>query len=146
MTVPSSCRGDERVITQFDSGAGPRGVRAKHLHATTPAIREAMCTQDEAMLNSPELIPDSMLLAILTLLAKVEDADKPEQTRGIRSFDPRFRKLIAMEQSLRHKRCEDLCREGADSRACKALYSPPLLDPNTVYDDVCQAPLRRSHA
>ena len=25
-----------------------------------------------------------------------------------------------------------LCREGADSKACKALYSPGLLDPNAV--------------
>ena len=36
------------------------------------------------------------------------------------------------EKSLRHRRCMDLCREGADSNSCKALYKPDLLDPNNV--------------
>ena len=37
-----------------------------------------------------------------------------------------------MEKALRQQRCADLCREGADSKACKALYAPGLLDPNAV--------------
>ena len=29
-----------------------------------------------------------------------------------------------VRQALRHKRCEEFCREGADAKACKALYCP----------------------
>ena len=42
----------------------------------------------------------------------------------------------AHEASLRHQRCDDLCREGADSNACKALYAPGLLDPAAAFDEM----------
>ena len=41
-----------------------------------------------------------------------------------------------VETALRHKRCEDFCREGADSKACKALHAPAPSDPNVVFDEM----------
>ena len=40
------------------------------------------------------------------------------------------------ESYMRHKRCEDLCREGADSKACKALCAPGLLDPGAAREEM----------
>ena len=47
---------------------------------------------------------------------------------------PKSRQALTadMEKALRHKRCEDFCREGADANACKALYSNSLLDPDNA--------------
>ena len=91
------------AAAKLDSGAGPAGVRSKHLHAASPAVRTALAAQDQAMLNSPEEIPWALLLAILTLLPKKEGASAPTEMRGIRSFEPRFRQLITMEHAVRQK-------------------------------------------
>ena len=50
-----------------------------------------------------------------------------------------------MEKPLRHKRCEDLCREGADSSACKALHKPDPLDPSAVFDEMSSKHPRAPH-
>ena len=42
----------------------------------------------------------------------------------------------AHEKALRHKRCEELCREGADSQACRSLYAESPSDPSTVFEEM----------
>jgi len=41
-----------------------------------------------------------------------------------------------LDKSIRHRQCDEHCRDGADSKACKALYSPGLLNPADVLDEM----------
>ena len=41
-----------------------------------------------------------------------------------------------MDKAMRQQRCAELCGDGAISQACKTLYSPELLDPSTVLDEM----------
>jgi len=41
-----------------------------------------------------------------------------------------------LDKSLRHKQCDEHCRDGADSKACKVLYSQGLLNPADVLDEM----------
>ena len=42
----------------------------------------------------------------------------------------------SLQKALKQKRCEDFCREGADSKACKALTSAGLLEPDAVLGEM----------
>ena len=41
-----------------------------------------------------------------------------------------------VEKALSQRRCDGHCREGADSKACQALLSSGLLDPDAVFDEM----------
>ena len=67
------------------------------------------------------------------------DGDRAALWQDIPNYKPpkpRQAMTPAHETALKHQRCDDLCREGADSNACKALYSPGLLDPAAAFDEM----------